>query len=278
MKAVFSWLNLAMASALLGLCFTTTACQQDDAVPPSTTTVTATTVTPSASAESGADKVPNKAARTPVHSGGTSPHGRSGKGTLPAGHPPVPGMAKASSAVPALPAGHPPIGAQAPAGMVADPTTRSMTGPVRVVGVQFPPPQGWLREAPKSRMRAAQFRLPGPEGVDAAEVSVIAAGGSVKGNIDRWKGQFQSPPKSEVHATKVDGISITSVTLEGTFILKSSPMAPGPGTPMPDFIVRALIIEAPGGTLFVKGWGPSATMKRWDKSFMALAESVRVAE
>lgn len=188
----------------------------------------------------------------------------------------------------ALPPGHPPIGGGGERAPEHDhdhdheeqsesgPEEIPVDGPLEFSGVQFDVPSGWVREKPEGRMRLAQFRLPRAEGDERdGSVTVIVAAGSIDSNVSRWQGQFQNQPKAVVEPVTVGGLDVVDVTIEGTFVEKTRPMAPGPGTPRDGSVLRAAIVEASGGKLFFKGVGPKATMERWGDSFRELIQSFR---
>ena len=123
-------------------------------------------------------------------------------------------------------------------------------------------------------MRLAQFQLPpAADDTRAGVMTVIAAGGDIDANIRRWEGQFQGSPKSERAATSVDGKSVLVVEIEGTFMFKARPMAPGPGTPQPGTLLLGAIVKLDGNQLFFKAWGPKATMEKWRAEFDAMVQT-----
>src|SRR6058998_1092831 len=68
-------------------------------------------------------------------------------------------------------------------------------GVVDLDGLKATAPADWKQEKPKSRFRYAQFRVPRADGDDADAELVIfkGLGGTVKQNVDRWKGSFIPP-------------------------------------------------------------------------------------
>ncbi len=164
---------------------------------------------------------------------------------------PKPAAKKAPAAEP-TPAADP-----APA---ADPTpVAPAAARLNLLDLSVAVPAGWVAEQPRSRMRVAQFRLPGA-GAKDAELTVIAAGGGVDANIARWKGQFQGEAAMTRREVDAGGLKVTEVRLDGTFMYKARPMAPGPGTPHPDYAVIGAIVKTPKAQLFFKAFGPKATI------------------
>ncbi|MCZ6794337.1 MAG: hypothetical protein O7J95_12060 [Planctomycetota bacterium] len=203
----------------------------------------------------------------PTHPAMTSPVGHAaGSGS---GHAEHAGLAH-------LPDGHPAI---PPGGAGGDPPAPSpppVGGPVEVLGVRFDGPEGWVAER-ATGMRRAQFRLPAVPGdrYDGA-LTVIPASGSVQQNVARWEGQFQRRPQAEVESMNVDGLDVHVVFIvEGTFLHKDRPMAPGPGEPRSGYQLYGAVVQAPGGQLFFKAWGPRATMEKGRASFDEMIRSLR---
>ena len=208
---------------------------------------------------------PAKKPLPPAISLGAPPGGMpAGGGGMPTGHPPTGG---------GMPPGHPPMGG---GGMEA-PAPKPRPAPVP--DGKFKGPEGWQPEEPASSMRAAQFRLPRADG-DAKDGEVAVFGnsmGGTKANIDRWRGQF-----SEVAAGKdaleeiTEGVQgkITILDITGKF---SGGMAPGGGPGMAaahggaeadggTTRMLAAVIEAKGGTYYVKATGSPGTVGKWEKS------------
>ncbi len=135
-------------------------------------------------------------------------------------------------------------------------------------------PEGWTKEQPKSSMRKAQLSAPGKDGKGAAEVTFFyfgaGAGGSVQANISRWVGQFQEQKNSKREEKTVNGVKITYVSTEGTFM--SGPPFGGPKTPTPNSALLGAIVEGKQGNVFVKMTGPVATVKAADEGFRAMIE------
>ena len=76
-------------------------------------------------------------------------------------------------------------------------------------------------------------------------------------NFVRWRGQFEGTPGEEAGALPS---GTRWIRLSGTYLDKPSPMAPGPGTPKPDSVMHGAVIGPEGEALFVKAWGPKATL------------------
>ena len=72
---------------------------------------------------------------------------------------------------------------------------------VKVSEQTFTKPAAWKSEKTASKMRAAQFSVPGKAGEEAAECVFFyfgpGAGGGAQANLQRWVGQFARDPKPE---------------------------------------------------------------------------------
>jgi hypothetical protein len=86
----------------------------------------------------------------------------------------------------ALPPGHPALPATASAPSTAEPQ------------LQWQLPPGW-EQVPPGQMRAASFRVKGPDGnqADVGVFSLPGRAGSDLDNVNRWRGQIGLPPVSE---------------------------------------------------------------------------------
>ncbi len=151
---------------------------------------------------------------------------------------------------------------------------------IQIGSLELSVPKGWIREAPKSSMRAAQFRLPRVNGdLEDAEVAVFSRiGGSVEQNIERWVGQFTQPgggPSSGLERIKdfqVNDLKITLVYLEGIYASRGINMA-APVLEKPDYCLLAAIVKTPDGPYYFKATGPVKTVQNWAGSFDELTHS-----
>jgi hypothetical protein len=164
---------------------------------------------------------------------------------------------------------------------------------VTVMGVwSVPPalkwdvPSGWVSKPAASSMRVAEFSLPK---VDSdSEDGALAVfffggqGGSIQANLDRWMLQMAQPdgrPSKDVAKTTTfktrSGLAVTLVDLTGTYVAEVSPGSPERFN-KPGFRLRAAVVETPEGPYFVKLTGPAKTIARWDQSFAAFLQSLRL--
>lgn len=99
-------------------------------------------------------------------------------------------------------------------------------------GLRWTAPAGWKSEAPRP-MRAATYSVAPAAGDEAGGEVVInyfgpGQGGSVEANIERWKGQVQSPDGKPATATvakrTVRGIPMTTIDASGAYSGMGGPM------------------------------------------------------
>ncbi len=135
-------------------------------------------------------------------------------------------------------------------------------------------PTSWKKEAPSSRMRLLQFRVPA-SGADQedAELAVFSfpGGGSLKQNIERWIGQF-TPANREVslfHGKTKEG-RYALADISGTYKKAIGPPIAGRTEEVPGSRVLAVILEGREGVYYLKLVGP-------DKTVAAEAQRLRAA-
>ena len=149
-----------------------------------------------------------------------------------------------------------------------------------VMGLKVKAPEGWLRQKPANRMRKAQFKLPHAENdTFDGELTVIPAFGGMDANLQRWKQQFKEVPEPLINKRKVAGMEVSIVQLDGTYMYKARPMDPAETSqPRSDYRVLAAVVQAPGGQVFFKSFGPRATMEKWQEAFTDMVDSFTPAQ
>jgi hypothetical protein len=152
-------------------------------------------------------------------------------------------------------------------------------------GLAFTAPTSWTTRAPASTMRVAEFVVPKAEG-DSEDAEAIVyffggTGGTVDANIERWIGQMQQPDgsasasKARRASRKINGLSTTTIDVEGTYVAEVRPGATERHN-KPGFRLRAAVIETPRGPYYIKMTGPAKTMARADADYEKLLASVRL--
>jgi len=131
-------------------------------------------------------------------------------------------------------------------------------------------PKSWKSEEPSNKLRKVQIRVPKAKGDDKdGEIAVFhfPGGGSVKDNIERWKGKFD-PPKgkkldqvAKVDEFKVDGVPVAYLDIHGTYKFKFPPFDPNAKiTRMPDYRMIGVIFSSDDGPYFITFVAPQKTL------------------
>ena len=136
--------------------------------------------------------------------------------------------------------------------------------------IKFDRPEGW-RDGRMSSMRMAAFNI-GPE-ESPAELTVIPAGGDLRGNVARWLGQVRdgAVPDEVVDKAMAEARAVSVDGREGQrFFLSGDD--PDEGT-----AIDATIVPMDGGmSLFVKMTGPVATVKKESEAIATFLESLKL--
>lgn len=145
--------------------------------------------------------------------------------------------------------------------------------------LQSKAPADWKRQEPKSRIVAYEFSAPAAPG-DKAEgrFTVMAAGGSVQDNIDRWYGQFVQPDgkstkeRAKVEKKQIAGQEVHIVDMSGTY--KDSPGPFAEGVNRENYRMLAAIIVTDDANFFFKFYGPRGTIAAQEKAFHGMLDSL----
>ncbi len=140
-------------------------------------------------------------------------------------------------------------------------------------GLKYDAPSEW-RAGKMSMMRMAAFDV-GPTD-KTAELTIIQAGGDLRGNVDRWLGQVlgQPPAADVVDAALQAAVALTVSGREAQrFYLNSSdPAADGQA-------IDATIVPLDNGmSLFIKATGPAATLLEERERIGKFMESISLAQ
>ena len=136
------------------------------------------------------------------------------------------------------------------------------------------PSASWKSIPSSSPMRAATLQI----AVDGAEKPLEAVffyfgggqGGDIAANVQRWLGQFQSPPESKTEEIDAGGKKVTLVTATGTFM--DGPMM-GAKTPKDNYTLLGAIVPGPEANVFIKLTGPKAAVEKISTDFRKLVTS-----
>lgn len=149
-------------------------------------------------------------------------------------------------------------------------------------GFTLTAPAKWVRQKPKSQIVAYEFAAPAAKGDENdGRLTIMAAGGGVKANLERWYGQFTQPDgsstakKAKVEEKKVAGQTVHLVDIPGTFLDKPSPFAPGPATERENYRMLGAVIATPGGDIYLKFYGPAATIEAETDAFREMVDGLQ---
>lgn len=169
------------------------------------------------------------------------------------------------------------VAALAALGMARAPAAEDKGGAiVDLDGLRSKTPASWKEEAPISTLRLVQFRLPkkGDDKYDAEVIVFKNAGGNVRDNIARWKGQFKAPEGktiddlSKVEEIKIGGREATLLDIQGTYMMKRRPMDPTEKPePREDYRMVAIQLQGPENLYHIKFTGPTKTFEAYQKGF-----------
>lgn len=141
-------------------------------------------------------------------------------------------------------------------------------------------PEAWKNVEPKSSMVEVEFSVPmadGDKSERAGRLTIMAAGGSVEQNIERWKGQFAQPDgsstsdKTKVEEIEVGGMTAHMVDISGTYAERARMTAPP--TMREDYRMLAAIIETGSRKYFVKFYAGAETVEANKKRFDGFIKS-----
>lgn len=139
-------------------------------------------------------------------------------------------------------------------------------------------PDGWVSKEPRTNIVEVEFEIPGVEDKAAGRLTIMAAGGSVEQNVERWEMQFVEGKEATVEMAEMGSVKIHLVDLAGTF--KESSGGPlGRVTERPNYRMLGAILQAPGApTYFIKLTGPAETLAANEEAFKTFVKSVTTPE
>jgi hypothetical protein len=147
-------------------------------------------------------------------------------------------------------------------------------------------PASWKVMEPRSRIIEHEFQAP-KEGDVVSRITVMAAGGSIDSNVDRWFGQFAQPDGkatkdvAKVEKKKVGDYEVTMVDISGTMTesMGGGPFAPGKTVKREGYRMLGAIIDTKDkGLQFIKLTGASELVEQQKKDFSDFIESVKSAK
>ncbi len=147
-------------------------------------------------------------------------------------------------------------------------------GPLLLEGVSLTVPGGWIKVDPPSvRIVEAEYTLPKADGEEFdGRLTVMAAGGDLTSNVDRWKGEFSglSGDSVKVETVKIAGVDATRVDIRGTW--KGTSFKPIP--PREDYRMLAVILPVEADrSYFIKLTAPRETAAKHEVAFDTFVKS-----
>lgn len=121
-------------------------------------------------------------------------------------------------------------------------------------------PATWKRSKPQSSLVHAEFALPhaDKDTVDG-RLTVSVVGGTVKDNVDRWKGQFVGKiDDPKIEELEIDGLKATLVDCSGTFGEQKG--MSGPVVNRPNYRMVGVLIPLGDQLYVIKAVGPRETI------------------
>jgi hypothetical protein len=135
--------------------------------------------------------------------------------------------------------------------------------------------------APKSSLLDREFEASLGEGKDGqtARVTMMRAGGDVKANIVRWKGQFAGGDEKDqkTEEMKIGKWQVYLVDVSGNYAerMGGGPFAGGKVVNRENYAMTgAIIVHPEGQKYFVKMIGPADVVKANRKSFVSMIKSI----
>ena len=146
---------------------------------------------------------------------------------------------------------------------------------------ELTPPSGWKQKTPRSRIIAYEFAAPAAKGDESdGRMTVMAAGGSIQQNIERWYGQFAQPDgkrtkdRARIEKKKIDGHEVHLVDIAGTYKDRPGPFA-GEGVDRENYRMLAAIIVTDDANFYVKFYGPQGTVSEQREAFLEMLDGLQ---
>lgn len=159
--------------------------------------------------------------------------------------------------------------------------------PVTIAGITFTPAIQWKDLGAKDMRKASYSYGPLESDKEPANLNVYyfgeGQGGSIEANFDRWIKQMSMPDGSDVskaairYSKDVNGLMAHVLTLYGTFNEPVGGPMSSVTTPLENYRLIGVIIEAPQGNVFFKLTGPDYTSKIMVEAFITMINQVQKA-
>ena len=147
-------------------------------------------------------------------------------------------------------------------------------GKLTVAGLNFSFPTTWVSVAPTSPMRAGSLKITVEGAADPLEAVFYyfgaGQGGDSKANVDRWLGQFASPPEAKTEELDANGTKVTLVTATGTY---NDGAMFGPKTQKDNYTLLGAIVPGNDAPVFIKLTGPKDAVGKISEAFRTMIKS-----
>lgn len=142
-------------------------------------------------------------------------------------------------------------------------------------------PAEFKRVEPKSSIIEHEFQASAGEEKEeqTARVTMMAAGGDVAANIERWKGQFAGGEKKDqkTEEMKIGNWQVFVVDVNGSYAerMGGGPFAGGKVVNHENYAMAgAILVHPQGRKYFVKMIGPAEVVKANRKAFVGMIKSI----
>jgi len=166
--------------------------------------------------------------------------------------------------------------------LVAEESNEGKTEKVSIFGAaDLVVPAEFKRVQPQSRILEHEFQAKAGEGDEAetARLTMMAAGGDVAANIQRWKGQFAGgdPKKQKTEEMKLGDWQVHMVDVSGNFAERvgGGPFAGGRVVNRENYAMAgAILVHPTGRKYFLKMIGPAKVIKENREAFVKMVKSI----
>lgn len=150
--------------------------------------------------------------------------------------------------------------------------------------LDFQAPKSWEKKQPKFNIVESEFApKSSKENVDPARLTIMASGGSIEANVERWIGQFSQEDASDTEEhtkqteKKINGMKVQIVDIQGTYADSAGPFA-GNAVQRKGYRMLGAIIETKVvGNYYFKMYGPKETIDEHEKRFMDMIETIKLS-
>ena len=155
----------------------------------------------------------------------------------------------------------------------------------------FEAPASWKKTKPANRLIEVELQIPAAEKTEdrkpeakPGRLTMMAAGGDVETNMQRWVGQFRLGHDSDGKDTmtrktvELTGAKLHLLDIAGTFFER--PKGPiGPSIERPNYRMLGAIIEREdAGKFFVKFYGPDSLVTGHREAFLEMVKGVTISK